>query len=94
MRIAVAGTSFSPLPYKTWHGYMVTIAHRVELEVGADGTASAPPSGAAAVVPPLGAAKVKLNRACKGSKTYSTSFQSTQRLVVTCLRLSLSLLER
>jgi hypothetical protein len=29
-------------------GYKVTIAHRVEVEVGADGPASAPPSGAAA----------------------------------------------
>jgi hypothetical protein len=29
--------------------------------------------------------EVKSNRACIGSKTKSTSFQSTERLVVTCL---------
>jgi hypothetical protein len=34
---------------------MVTIAHRVEVEVGADGLASAPHSRAAAVAPPAGA---------------------------------------
>jgi hypothetical protein len=47
-RIAVVGTSLSPLPYQAWHGYGVTIAHRVEVEVGADGHANAPPSRAAA----------------------------------------------
>jgi hypothetical protein len=31
---------------------MVTNAHRVEVEVGADGPASAPHSGAAAATPP------------------------------------------
>jgi hypothetical protein len=31
------------------HNYNVTNAHRVEVEVGADGRASAPPSRAAAV---------------------------------------------
>jgi hypothetical protein len=34
---------------------MVTSAHRVEVEVGADGLASAPPSWAAAAAPPAGA---------------------------------------
>jgi hypothetical protein len=34
---------------------MVTIAHRVEVEVGADGPASAPHSGATAAEPPAGA---------------------------------------
>jgi hypothetical protein len=34
---------------------MVTSAHRVEVEGGADGHASARPSGAAAVAPPAGA---------------------------------------
>jgi hypothetical protein len=51
-RIETTGTSFSPLPCQAWHGNMVTNAHRVEVEVGADGHASAPPSGAAAA-PPL-----------------------------------------
>jgi hypothetical protein len=54
-RIAAVGTSFSPLPCQAWHGYMVTSAHRVEVEVGADGLANAPPSGAAAAAPPAGA---------------------------------------
>jgi hypothetical protein len=54
-RIAAVGTSFSPLPCQAWHGYGATSAHRVEVEVGADGPASAPPSGAAAVAPPAGA---------------------------------------
>jgi hypothetical protein len=31
-RIVDAGTSFSPLPCLTWHGYIVTIAHRVEVK--------------------------------------------------------------
>jgi hypothetical protein len=53
--IAAVGTSFSPLPCQAWHGYGVTIAHRVGVEVGADGPASEPPSGAAAVAPPAGA---------------------------------------
>jgi hypothetical protein len=44
-RIAAAGTSFSPLPCQAWHVYIVTSAHRVEVEVGADRAASAPPSG-------------------------------------------------
>jgi hypothetical protein len=44
-RIVAVGNSFSPLPCKAWHGYMVTNAHRVEVEVGADGPASAPLSG-------------------------------------------------
>jgi hypothetical protein len=54
-RITAVGTSFSPLPCQVWHGYGVTSAHRVEVEVGADGYASAPPSGAAAAAPPAGA---------------------------------------
>jgi hypothetical protein len=53
-RIAAAGTSCSPLPCQAWHGYMVTTAHRVEVEVGADGPASAPLSGAAGAAPPAG----------------------------------------
>jgi hypothetical protein len=55
LRIAAVGTSFSPLPCLVWHGYGVTSAYRVEVEVGADGLASAPLSGAAAVAPPAGA---------------------------------------
>jgi hypothetical protein len=54
-RIATVGTSLSSLPCQAWHGYGVTSAHRVEVEVGADGHASAPPSGAAAAAPPAGA---------------------------------------
>jgi hypothetical protein len=54
-RIAAAGTSSSPLPYQAWHGYMVTSANRVEVEVGANGPLSAPLSGAAAAAPPAGA---------------------------------------
>jgi hypothetical protein len=54
-RIVAADTSFSPLPCQAWHGYMVTNAHRVEVEVGADGPASAPLSEAAAAAPPAGA---------------------------------------
>jgi hypothetical protein len=54
-RIAAVGTSFSPLPCQAWHGYRVTSAHRVEVEVGADGPASAPLSGAAVAAPPAGA---------------------------------------
>jgi hypothetical protein len=52
---SVVGTSFSPLLCQAWHGYGVTSAHRVEVEVGADGHASAPPSRAAAAAPPAGA---------------------------------------
>jgi hypothetical protein len=44
-RIAAAGTSFSPLPYQASHDYMATNVARVEVEVGADGHARAPPSG-------------------------------------------------
>jgi hypothetical protein len=54
-RIAAASTSFSPLPWQPRHGYRVTRAHRVEVHVGADGPASAPPSGGAAAAPPAGA---------------------------------------
>jgi hypothetical protein len=55
LRIVAAGTSFSPLPCQAWHGYMVTSAHRVEVEVGSDGAASASLSGAAAAPAPAGA---------------------------------------
>jgi hypothetical protein len=58
-RILAAGTSFSPLPCQAWHGYGVTGAYRVEVEIGADGPASAPPSGAAAAAPPAGAERSK-----------------------------------
>jgi hypothetical protein len=51
-RVADVGTSFSPLPCQARHGYKVTNAHRVEVEVGADGPASAPLSGAPAAAPP------------------------------------------
>jgi hypothetical protein len=53
--IEAVGNSFSPLPCQAWHGYGVTITHRVEVEVGADGPASAPLSGVAAAAPPAGA---------------------------------------
>jgi hypothetical protein len=56
-RIVAVGTSFSPLPCQAWHGYGVTSAQRVEVEVGADGPASALLSGAAAAAPPAGADK-------------------------------------
>jgi hypothetical protein len=39
--------------------YMVTSAHRVGVEVGADGPPSAPPSWAAAAAPPAGAASLQ-----------------------------------
>jgi hypothetical protein len=68
LRIAAVGTSFSPLLCQAWHGYGVTIAHRVEVEVGADGPASAPLSGAAAAAPPAGARAVDGSvRACISS---------------------------
>jgi hypothetical protein len=47
--IADVGTSFSPIPRQAWHGYGVTNAYRVEVKLGADGHASAPPAGS----PPL-----------------------------------------
>jgi hypothetical protein len=59
-RIAAVGTSFNPLPCQAWHGYMITSAHRVEVEVGADGHASAPSPGAAAAAPPADAFNIKL----------------------------------
>jgi hypothetical protein len=37
---------------------MITSAHRMEVEVGTDGPASAAPSGAAVAAPPAGAAGV------------------------------------
>jgi hypothetical protein len=54
-RIAAIDTSFSPQTCQAWHVYRVTNAHRVEVEVGPDGPASAPPYGAAAAAPPAGA---------------------------------------
>jgi hypothetical protein len=59
-RIAGAGTSFSPLPCQALHGNKVTNAHRVEVEVDADGLASAPLSGAAAAAPLAGAGRPML----------------------------------
>jgi hypothetical protein len=53
-RIAASNTSFTLLPCKAWHGYMVTNAHPLEVEVGAAGSASARPSGATAATPPAG----------------------------------------
>jgi hypothetical protein len=58
-RIAAAGTSFSPRPCQACHGYGVTCAHRVEVEVGANGAASAPPSRAAAAALPAGATRAE-----------------------------------
>jgi hypothetical protein len=57
-RIAAAGTSFSHMPCYAWHGYKITNAHRVEVEVGADETASAPTSEAAVAAPPAGVVDV------------------------------------
>jgi hypothetical protein len=54
-RIAGAGTSFSSLQCRAWHGLRITNAHRVEAEVGTDGHASAPPSEAAVATSPAGA---------------------------------------
>jgi hypothetical protein len=44
-------------PCQAWYGNKATSSHLVEVEVGADGRASAPPSGAAAVAPPAGATR-------------------------------------
>jgi hypothetical protein len=44
-RISVVDTSFSPLSCQARHDHMVTNAHRVEIEVGADGPSGAPPPG-------------------------------------------------
>jgi hypothetical protein len=56
-RITAAGTSFSPLQRQVWHVYRVASAHREEVEVGADGHASATPSGAVAAAPPASAVR-------------------------------------
>jgi hypothetical protein len=77
-RIATVGTSFSPLPFQTWHGYGVTSAHRVEVEVGADGHASAPPSGVAAAAPPAGAQRTPSR--CSSSRCSSECSSSSSRL--------------
>jgi hypothetical protein len=50
---------YSPLACRAWHGYKVTMAHRVEVEVGADGPPSVAPSGAAVAAPPAGAVYIK-----------------------------------
>jgi hypothetical protein len=54
-RIAAACTSSNTIPCQAWHDYGVTSANRVEVEVGADGPASAPPFKTAAAAPPAGA---------------------------------------
>jgi hypothetical protein len=54
--IAAVGTSFSLLPCQAWHGYGVTGAHRVEVEVGAEGPVNAPPPGP----PPLRRRRARL----------------------------------
>jgi hypothetical protein len=48
-------TSPSPLPCHAWHGNRVTNSHHEEVGVSVDVHASAPPSGATAVTPPIGA---------------------------------------
>jgi hypothetical protein len=68
-RIAAAGTSFSPLPCQALHGYGVTNAHRVEVEVDADGPTSATPSRAAAA-PPAGAVDWISAHLVDGSRKY------------------------
>jgi hypothetical protein len=60
-RIATVATSFIPLPCQALHGYGVTSAHRVEVGVGADGPASALPSGAATAAPPAGAVYLQID---------------------------------
>jgi hypothetical protein len=70
LRIAAAGTSFSPIPCQAWHGYRVTSAHRVKVEIGADGSACATLSGAAATSPPAGAGKRESKRKDKKEKTW------------------------
>jgi hypothetical protein len=55
LRIAIAGfTPPNSQPCHARHGYKVTNAHYEEVEVSADGPACAPPSEAAAAVPPAG----------------------------------------
>jgi hypothetical protein len=88
-RIAAVGTSFSPLPCQGWHGYGVTNAHRVEVEVGADGHASAPLSGAAAAAPPAGAerdlsgVRVFFNAPWKLEEHMARQFESCRRITPT-----------
>jgi hypothetical protein len=60
-RIAAVGTSFSPLPCQAWHGYGVTSAHPVEVEVVPRGL-RAHPYGAAAVVPLVHAFNVHMSQ--------------------------------
>jgi hypothetical protein len=54
------GLEITRVPNTRFHA-LVTNAHRVEVEVGADGHASAPPSGAAASTPPAGAERFLVN---------------------------------
>jgi hypothetical protein len=75
-RILTVGTSFSPLPCQAWHGYGVTSAHRVEVEVGADEPASAPPSWAAAAAPPAGAHWVRIAVVRQWIKDYTLDVES------------------
>jgi hypothetical protein len=65
-RIAAVGTSFNPLPCQAWHGYGVTSAHCVEVEVGADEHASSPPCGAAAAALPAAASSRHFVKLCPG----------------------------
>jgi hypothetical protein len=79
-RIVATGTSFSPLPCRAWHGYMVIIAHHMEVEVGADGPASTPLSGAAAAAPPAGAcSRVTLVSAENGGERLAKNLSSSGR---------------
>jgi hypothetical protein len=79
-RIAITDTSFSPLQCHARHGYMVTIAHRVEVEVGAHGPASAPLSGAAVATSPAGAAMKEFRLSFSIGKKYHASLFSASAL--------------
>jgi hypothetical protein len=59
-RIIAAGTSFSPISCHALDGYIATCAHRLEVKVGSDGHASAPPPGP----PPLRRRRVPRPRLC------------------------------
>jgi hypothetical protein len=72
-RIAAVGTSFSPLPCQAWHGYVGTSAHRVEVEVCADGSASAPLSGAAAAAPPAGAGGGQMGSSARARRSLAVA---------------------
>jgi hypothetical protein len=64
--ITAAGASFSPLPCQTSHGKRFTSAPRVEVEEGADGAPSAPPSGP----PPLRRRRAYCYKYMFSSETY------------------------